>query len=117
MLVNALSETSIYQSAHYSHSTKGRHVVATGHLTATAASTIVDELFHPDSGFADYNIVFLNPSPPSDAMKKLLKTSQHAHRVLYLQGSWASQQVRCTPSYCSTRDTMLTPGFCNLTQH
>lgn len=95
MLVNALSETSIHQSAHYSHSTKGRHVVVTGHLTATAASTIVDELFHPDSGFADYNIVFLNPNPPSDAMKKLLKTSQHAHRVLYLQGSWASQQVRC----------------------
>jgi hypothetical protein len=77
-------------------------VVATGHLTATAASTIVDELFHPDSGFADYNIVFLNPSPPSDAMKKLLKTSQHAHRVLYLQGSWASQQVCCTNPDCGT---------------
>jgi hypothetical protein len=92
-LVNALSETSIYQSAHYSHSTKGPHVVATGHLTTFAANVIVDELFHPDSGFADYNLVFLNPNPPSDAMRKLLKTSQHAHRLLYLQGSWATQEV------------------------
>lgn len=54
---------------------------------------IVEELFHPDSGWADYNCVFLNPNSPSDAMKKLLKTSQHSHRLLYLQGSWASQQV------------------------
>lgn len=94
MLVNALSETTIYQSANYSHSTKGRHVVATGHLTAASAGTIVEELFHPDSGFADYNLVFLNPNPPTDAMKRLLKTSQHAHRLLYLQGSYNSQQVR-----------------------
>lgn len=93
MLVNALSETSVYQSAHYSRATRGHHVVATGHLTAASAGVIIDELFHPDSGFADYNLVFLNPNPPTDAMKKLLKTNQHAHRLLYLQGSWASQQV------------------------
>jgi hypothetical protein len=92
-LVNALSETSIYQSAHYSRSTKGRHVVATGHLTVFAANVIVDELFHPDSGFADYHLVFLNPNPPTDGMRKLLKTSQHSHRLLYLQGSWATQEV------------------------
>jgi len=93
MLVNALSETSIYQSSHYSHATRGHHVVVTGHLAAASAAVIVDELFHPDSGFADYNLVFLNPNPPTDAMKKLLKTSQHSHRLLYLQGSWASQEV------------------------
>lgn len=104
MLVNALSETSVYQSAHYSRATRGHHVVVTGHLAATSAAAISAELFHPDSGFADYNIVFLNPSPPTDAMKRLLKTSQHSHRLLYLQGSWVSQEVcklapRGLPSY------------------
>jgi hypothetical protein len=93
MLVNALSETSIYQSAQYSRTTRGRHVVLMGHLTTTSAGVIVDELFHPDSGFADYNCVLLNPNPPTDAMKRLLKTSRHAHRLLYLQGCWASPRV------------------------
>jgi hypothetical protein len=93
MLVNALSETSVYQSAHYSHTIRGHHIVVTGHLTADSAESIVEQVFHPDSGFSDYNLVFLHPSPPTDAMKRLLKTSQHSHRLLYLQGSWASQKV------------------------
>jgi hypothetical protein len=93
MLVNALSETSVYQSAHYSHTIRGHHIVVTGHLTADSAESIVEQVFHPDSGFSDYNLVFLHPGPPTDAMKRLLKTSQHSHRLLYLQGSWASQKV------------------------
>lgn len=91
MLVNALSETSVYRSARYSRAAHGRHVVVTGHLTAAACGLIVEELFHPDSGFSDYHLVLLNPNAPSDAMRRLLKTSRHAHRLLYLQGSCVSE--------------------------
>lgn len=94
MLVNALSETSVYKSSHYSRAARGRHVVITGHLTAASCSLVVDELFHQDSGFSDFNAVFLSASPPSDAMRRLLKTSRHSHRLLYLQGNSTVQEVR-----------------------
>lgn len=107
MLVNALSETSVYQSAHYSHAIRGHHIVVTGHLTADSAESVVEQVFHSDSGFSDYNLVFLNPSPPTDAMKRLFKTSQHSHRLLYLQGSWASQKV--LGAYACTQGTAHVP--------
>lgn len=40
MLVNALSENSIYCTAHYSRATRGHHVVVTGHLTAASAGRV-----------------------------------------------------------------------------
>jgi hypothetical protein len=92
-LVNALSETSVYQSARFSRAARGRHVLVTGHLSAATCSLITKELFHQDSGYSDFTLVFLSPAAPNDVMRRLLKTSRHSHRLLYIQGSWAVHEV------------------------
>lgn len=92
--VTALSETSIYQSAHYSHTARGKHIVITGHLTVPTAALLVDELYSTqDFGFPDFNLVFLCPDPPCDQMKRLLKIHKQSHRLLYVQGSCMDHKV------------------------
>lgn len=48
----------------------------------------------PCAGFQDFNCVFLAPENPDDEMRRLLKTHKQSHRMLYLQGSPMSHEVR-----------------------
>ncbi|WIA10960.1 hypothetical protein OEZ85_011123 [Tetradesmus obliquus] len=88
MLVTALNETSPYQTARYSHTARGRHVVFTGQFSVPSMGLLVEELYSTqDYGFPDFNLVLLSPEAPSDELKRLLKTHKQSHRMLYLQGS------------------------------
>jgi acetyl-CoA C-acetyltransferase/potassium large conductance calcium-activated channel subfamily M alpha protein 1 len=62
------------------------HIVICGYITLSGINDFCDELFHPDHGKTEKNVVILNKAPPSQDMRIFLHTGKYKHNVTYLEG-------------------------------
>ncbi|KAI9922606.1 hypothetical protein PsorP6_000409 [Peronosclerospora sorghi] len=81
------NSVSVYEEARYKPSSKSRHVVLCGDLTATRISHFFREIFHTDHDFVGVDVVVLSADPPSTSLKALLLDPFFAKRVWFIQGS------------------------------
>ncbi|CAH0473350.1 unnamed protein product [Peronospora belbahrii] len=81
------NSVSPYEEASYKASSKSRHVVLCGDLTASRISHFFHEIFHNDHDFVGIHVVVLSEEPPATSLKALLLDPFFAKRVRFVQGS------------------------------
>ena len=86
-IFNALRGTSVYSRITYKPCEEIPHIVICGNISIGAISSFCDELFHPDHGQAQKNIVILNKQMPSNEIKMFLHASKYEMNVKYIQGN------------------------------
>ena len=86
-IFNTLKGTSIYSRVTYKSYKEIPHIVVCGTISVEAITSFCDELFHPDHGQAQKNLVILNKNIPSNDMKMFLHTSKYEINVKYIQGN------------------------------
>ena len=86
-IFNALRGTSVYSRITYKPREEIPHIVICGNISIGAISSFCDELFHPDHGQAQKNIVILNKQMPSNEIKMFLHASKYEMNVKYIQGN------------------------------
>ena len=86
-LIGLLSAKSLYARVRYRSTKAGKHVVVTGSISASGLSTFLDEFYHPDHGNQNSKVVILHPHSPNSQILALLKSSQYAGQLHYIEGS------------------------------
>ena len=86
-IFNALKGTSVYSRITYKAREEVPFIVICGTISIEAIISFCEELFHPDHGQAQKNLVILNKSMPSNEMKMFLHASKYEMNVKYIQGN------------------------------
>ncbi|ETI38346.1 hypothetical protein, variant 1 [Phytophthora nicotianae P10297] len=81
------NSVSPYEEASYKPSSRSRHVVLCGDLTASRISHFFHEIFHNDHDFVGVHVIVLSEEPPATSLKALLLDPFFAKRVWFIQGS------------------------------
>ena len=85
-LFSVLGSKSLYARDYYKSNGMISHIVICGYITLSGINDFCDELFHPDHGKTEKNVVILNKAPPSQDMRIFLHTGKYKHNVKYLEG-------------------------------
>ena len=86
-IFNSLKGTSVYSRITYKGREEVPYIVICGIISIEAIISFCEELFHPDHGQAQKNLVILNKSMPSNEMKMFLHASKYEMNVKYIQGN------------------------------
>ena len=86
-LFTLLGNTSIYARDYYRANRLISHIVICGDINLSGVSNFCDELFHPDHGQLEKNVVIINQSPPSQDMRIFLHTGKYKQNIKYLEGN------------------------------
>lgn len=63
------------------------HILLLGDAPHDAVKTFFTELFHPDHGFTDTNLVLMRQKEPSEELDIVLKDNNFESRVSFIQGN------------------------------
>ena len=86
-IFNTLKSTSVYSRITYKSREEIPYIVICGTISIEAIISFCEELFHPDHGQAQKNLVILNKHMPSNEMKMFLHASKYEMNVTYIQGN------------------------------
>ena len=86
-IFNALRGTSVYSRITYKPREEIPYIVMCGNISIGAITSFCEELFHPDHGQSQKNLVILNKKMPSNEMKMFLHASKYEMNVKYIQGN------------------------------
>ena len=86
-IFNALKGTSVYSRITYKARDEVPYIILCGIISIDAIYSFCDELFHPDHGQAQKNLVILSKGIPSNEMKMFLHASKYEMNVKYIQGN------------------------------
>ena len=86
-MFNALTGTSTYSRIVYKGHEEIPYIVICGIISVEAIISFCEELFHPDHGQAQKDLVILNKSMPSNEMIMFLHASKYEMNVQYIQGN------------------------------
>ena len=86
-IFNSLKGSSVYSRVTYKSREEVPYIIICGIISIEAIISFCEELFHPDHGQAQKNLVILNKSMPSNEMKMFLHASKYEMNVKYIQGN------------------------------
>ena len=86
-IFKALKGTSEYSRETYKGSKDIPYILICGSISVDALTHFCDELYHPDHGHAQKNIVILDNKEPSNEMVKFLHMSKYEMDVKYIHGN------------------------------
>ena len=86
-IFNSLKGSSVYSRVTYKSREEVHYIIICGIISIEAIISFCEELFHPDHGQAQKNLVILNKSMPSNEMKMFLHASKYEMNVKYIQGN------------------------------
>lgn len=86
-IFNALKGTSVYTRIVYKSREDIPFIVICGKISIEALTSFCEELFHPDHGHGQKNLVIIDKHMPSNEMKMFLHASKYEMNVKYIQGN------------------------------
>lgn len=94
-----------FELAHFKPSTRAKHILLCGDLTASRIDYFFNEVFHDDHDVLDIQVVIMSDEEPSTALMALLMDPFFEKRTSYIQGSILDVDD-ANRAACSTADAI-----------